>query len=68
MTHLIAIFFFSGLLVALALVLQYTVRAHWADMVAAFQGRPLARHRVRPVEARARVSVPRSRRTRAAAA
>jgi hypothetical protein len=59
MTHLVAIFFFSGLLVALALILQYTIRDSWADIVAALCGRPLKRHQVKPAAA-VRVSVPRS--------
>ena len=41
MTHLIAALFFAGLLVGLATLLHMTVREHWADMVAAFLGRPL---------------------------
>lgn len=66
MTHLVAILFFSGLIVALALVLQHMIRGSWDDMVAALHGRPLARHRVRPGEARVQASVPRSRRRAAA--
>ena len=66
MVQLIATLFFAGILVGLALVLQFTVRDHWQDMVAAFFGRPLPSRAVkRP--AQARVSVPRSRRRRAAA-
>ena len=61
MTHLVAILFFSGVLVGLALILQYTVRDSWRDMVAALRGRPLRRHAVRK-PAPVLVSVPRSRR------
>jgi hypothetical protein len=67
MLHLGAILFFSGVLVALALVIQFTVRDHWQNMVAAFLGRPMARQRVR-TPAPARVSVPNSQRPRRAAA
>ena len=49
MTHFIAILFFSGLLVGLGLVLQYTISAHWADMVAALLGRPMPYHTSRNV-------------------
>ena len=68
MAHLIAIFFFSGLLVGLALVLQYTIRGAWDDMVAALQGRPMARHRIKATApAAVTVTVPRSRQRVAAA-
>ena len=65
MVQLIAIAFFAGLLVALAVLLQMTLREHWGDMVAAFMGRPMPgrAHRLAP----ATVSVPRSRMRRAAA-
>jgi hypothetical protein len=66
MVQLIATLFFAGILVGLALVLQFTVRDHWQDMVAAFFGRPLPSRAVKR-QAQARVSVPRSRRLRAAA-
>ena len=49
MTHFIAILFFSGLLVGLGLVTQYTISAHWADMVAALFGRPMPYHTARNV-------------------
>jgi hypothetical protein len=66
MTHLVAILFFSGLMVGLALILQFTLRAHGPDMIAALLGRPMRRQLVRPA---ATVSVPRSRpRQRAAVA
>ncbi len=65
MIHLIGIGFFAALLVALALVLQYTIRDHWRDMVAALAGRPLpSRALSRPATA----SVPRTRRMRRAPA
>jgi hypothetical protein len=41
MVHLLAFLFFAGLLAGLAVFLQYTLRDHWADMVAAFMGRPM---------------------------
>ena len=66
MVQLIAILFFAGILVGLALVLQYTIRDHWQDMVAAFFGRPLPSRAVRR-PAPAPVSVPRSGRLHAAA-
>jgi len=65
MVQLIAIAFFAGLLVGLAVLLQMTLRAHWGDMVAAFMGRPIPSRARRPAPARA--SVPRSRMRRAAA-
>ena len=66
MVHLIAILFFSGVIVGLALVLQATVRDHWPDMVAALFGRPLPSRAVRRPAA-VRASVPRSRKLPAAA-
>lgn len=65
MVQLVAITFFAGILVGLAVLLHMTLRANWGDMVAAFMGRPMpgrARHR-----APAGASVPRSRMRRAAA-
>jgi len=62
--QLIAIAFFAGLLVGLAVLLQMTVREHWADMVAALLGRPMPSRTRR--RAAATVSVPRSRMRRAA--
>ncbi|MDP8994270.1 MAG: hypothetical protein M3N07_04675 [Pseudomonadota bacterium] len=67
MAQLIVIFFFAGLLVALALFLQHMVRDHWRDIAAALAGRPLPRNQVR-VPVRCEVTVPRSRRPRHAAA
>ena len=53
MVHLIAILFFSGVIVGLALVLQITIRENWDDMVAALLGRPLpSRALRRPARAR----------------
>ena len=54
MTHLIAALFFSGLLIALALVLQFTVAAYWQDIVRALRGGVEPRSAVR---APARVAV-----------
>ena len=65
MVHLIAIAFFAGLFVGLALLLHMTVREHWGDMVAALLRRPMP-SRALP-KAAATVSVPRSRMRRAAA-
>ena len=65
MLQLIAIAFFAGLLVGLAVLLHMTVRQNWSDMVAAFMGRPMPSRARRP--APATVSVPRSRMRRAAA-
>jgi hypothetical protein len=53
MAQIIATLFFAGLIVGLALVLQYTIRGHWADMVAALLGRPMPSRAVRnPVSVR----------------
>ncbi|HEX8194081.1 MAG TPA: hypothetical protein VF552_14395 [Allosphingosinicella sp.] len=41
MVHLFAFMFFAGLLVGLAVLLQFTLRDNWADMVAALYGRPM---------------------------
>lgn len=66
MVHLIAMLFFAGVLVGVALILQYTIRDHWQDMIAALLGRPLPSRAVRrPVPER--VSVPRAGRRRAVA-
>lgn len=40
--HLASILFFSGLLVALGLTLELTIKAYRAEIVAAFRGVPLA--------------------------
>ena len=50
--HLIAILFFAGLLVGLAMLLQLTVREHWHDMVAALLGRPLPSRQPKPTAVR----------------
>ena len=50
MTHWLSIAFFLGLLVALALVLEFTLKAHWAAIVAALRGVPPATGR-RPLAA-----------------
>ena len=47
MVHLLAFLFFAGILAGLAVLLQYTLRDNWADMVAAFMGRPMP-SRVKP--------------------
>ena len=47
MAHWLSIAFFLGLLVALALVLEFTLKAHWAAIVAALRGVPPARCRRR---------------------
>lgn len=39
--HLVSILFFSGLLVALGLTLELTIKASRAEIVAAFRGLPL---------------------------
>lgn len=65
MVQLIAIAFFAGLLVGLAVLLHMTLRDNWSDMVAAFMGRPMPGRTRRP--APATVSVPRARMRRAAA-
>jgi hypothetical protein len=51
MVHLFAFLFFAGLLAGLAVLLQYTLRDNWADMTAAFMGRPM------PSRAKPRVAV-----------
>lgn len=50
MAHLLAIGFFAGLLVTLAVILEQIVRAHRAEIVAALKGGPLRpmRPAVRP--------------------
>ena len=42
MGHLLSIVFFFGLLAALAVVLEFTLREHWAAIVAALRGVPTA--------------------------
>ena len=39
--HLLAIMFFSGLLVALAVILEQLVKGHWTEIVAALRGAPV---------------------------
>ena len=39
--HLLAIGFFAGLLVMLAVILEQMVKAHWAEIVSALQGEAL---------------------------
>jgi hypothetical protein len=48
MVHLLAFLFFAGLLAGLAALLQHTLRDHWADMAAAFMGRPMPSRALRP--------------------
>lgn len=43
MAHLVAIAFFAGLLVALAVILEEIVKSHWTDIVAALKGAPVRR-------------------------
>ena len=52
MAHWLSIIFFFGLLVALGAILELNLKAHWAQIAAALQGRypPPAR----PAAARAR--------------
>ena len=45
MAHLLSIAFFFGLLVALAAILELTLKAHWAAIVAALRGVPPAPRR-----------------------
>ena len=40
MAHSASILFFTGLLIALAFVLDLIVRAHWVEIVAALRGVP----------------------------
>ena len=54
MVHLFAFMFFAGVFVGLAVLLQYTIRDNWADMTAAFMGRPMP-SRVKPQAAVATV-------------
>lgn len=65
MVHLLAFLFFTGLLAGLAALLQHTLRDNWADMTAAFMGRPMPGRAVRPKAAL--VSVAKSPMRRAAA-
>ena len=41
MVHLIAFFAFAALFVGVATFIHMTIRANWADMAAAFRGRPM---------------------------
>ena len=52
MTHLLAIAFFAGLLVVLAVILEQLVKANWAQIVAALRGDELEAS-VRPTGAAA---------------
>jgi len=54
--HLLSIVFFFGLLAALAVVLEFTLREHWAAIVAALRGVPTAP--AAKVETRARPARP----------
>ena len=51
MAHLLAIGFFAGLLVVLAVILEQMLKSHWAEIVSALKGealrpaRPAARRR-----------------------
>lgn len=38
MAQLLAIAFFTGLLIALAVILEQIVKAHWTEIVAALRG------------------------------
>ena len=51
MTHWLSIAFFLGLLIALALVLELTLKAHWAAIRAALRAVP-------PAAARPRAAAP----------
>ena len=46
MAHLLAITFFAGLLVALAVILEQLAKAHWVEIVEALKGEA-----IRPVRA-----------------
>ena len=50
MAHLLAIGFFAGLLVLLAVILEQMLKSHWAEIVAALKGEALrpARPAARP--------------------
>ena len=43
MAHLATILFFSGLLIALAVLIEMIVKANWAEIVAALKGVELER-------------------------
>ena len=58
MTHSAAILFFSGLLVALAVLLELTVKAYWAEIVAALRGQPFEPGSAEVPQARATVVQP----------
>jgi len=51
--HTLSIIFFFGLVVALATILEFTLKAHWAAVAAALRGVPPAPRPVRPEAARA---------------
>jgi hypothetical protein len=40
MAHVLSVVFFYGLLIALAVILELTLRAHWPAIVAALRGSP----------------------------
>ena len=50
MSHLLSILFFASLLVGLAVILDLTVRAYWAEIVAALRGPAPRRAAVRSVQ------------------
>ena len=60
MAHIIAALFFSGILVGLALLMQFTLRDYWADIVAALSGelppRRQVRAKARPAASQQRVA------------
>ena len=66
MTHIAATVFFLGLLLALALIAQYTLKAYWADIVAALRGE-LPPRMMDKAEVRASVPTTRTPRRHAAA-
>jgi hypothetical protein len=52
--HLVAIAFFAGLLVVLAVVLEQIVKAHWGEIASALKGAPVRTEaRPRPAARRA---------------
>lgn len=54
MAHLLAIAFFTSLLVVLAVILEQIVKTHWAEIVTALRGAPVAavRPALKPVARR----------------
>jgi len=48
MAHLLAIAFFSGLLIALGMVLEFILRAEWAAICVALRGAPAQEMRGAP--------------------